>query len=219
MFFEAPHMNMMKQAEQIGTFSGAPTALRARMRLPLYLSLYLPLCLLFIGLAMPAAGDQTDPALDSLFTDLVRTGSQAEAEQLTSEIWSRWIASDGDADADRLMQSGMALMNRGMLDGAEQVFSQLIQDHPDFAEAWNKRATVRFLLGNDAGSRRDIARVIDLEPRHFGALSGLGMINMRSGDLQAALQAFEAALRVNPHLNQAVDVTRQLREQLRGQPL
>ena len=219
MFFEAPHMNMMKQAEQIGTFSGAPTALRARMRLPLYLSLYLPLCLLFIGLAMPAASDQTDPALDSLFTDLVRTGSQAEAEQLTSEIWSRWIASDGDADADRLMQSGMALMNRGMLDGAEQVFSQLIQDHPDFAEAWNKRATVRFLLGNDAGSRRDIARVIDLEPRHFGALSGLGMINMRSGDLQAALQAFEAALRVNPHLNQAVDVTRQLREQLRGQPL
>ena len=219
MFFEAPHMNMMKRTEQIGTFSGAPTALRARMRLPLYLSLYLPLCLLFIGLAMPAAGDQTDPALDSLFTDLVRTGSQAEAEQLTSEIWSRWIASDGDADADRLMQSGMALMKRGMLDGAEQVFSQLIQDHPDFAEAWNKRATVRFLLGNDAGSRRDIARVIDLEPRHFGALSGLGMINMRSGDLQAALQAFEAALRVNPHLNQAVDVTRQLREQLRGQPL
>ena len=219
MFFEAPHMSMMKRTEQIGTFSGAPTPLRARMRLPLYLSLYLPLCLLFIGLAMPAAGDQTDPALDSLFTDLVRTGSQAEAEQLTSEIWSRWIASDGDADADRLMQSGMALMNRGMLAGAEQVFSQLIQDHPDFAEAWNKRATVRFLLGNDAGSRRDIARVIDLEPRHFGALSGLGMINMRDGDLQAALRAFEAALRVNPHLNQAVDVTRQLREQLRGQPL
>ena len=90
---------------------------------------------------------------------------------------------------------------------------------PDFAEAWNKRATVRFLIGNDAGSRRDIARVMELEPRHFGALSGLGMINMRSGDLQAALQAFEAALRVNPHLDQAVDVTEQLRRRLRGQPL
>ena len=180
---------------------------------------YLALCLLFMALAMPAASDQTDPALDRLFTDLARTGSHAEASQLTSEIWSRWIASDGDADADRLMQSGMALMNRGMLDGAEQVFSQLIDDHPDFAEAWNKRATVRFLLGNDTGSRRDIARVIDLEPRHFGALSGLGMINMRDGDLQGALQAFEAALRVNPHLDQAVDVTKQLRQQLRGQPL
>lgn len=223
MFLETPHINDMKQEEQIGIFPGAPAALRPRMRLSPYAALHLPLWLLFVGLimgmAMPAASDQTDPALDSLFKDLVRTGNKAEAEQLTSEIWSRWIASDGDADADRLMQSGMTLMNRGMLGSAEQIFSKLIQDHPDFAEAWNKRATVRFLRGNDAGSRRDIARVIDLEPRHFGALSGLGMINMRSGDLQAALQAFEAALRVNPHLDQAVDVTSQLRKQLRGQPL
>jgi cytochrome c-type biogenesis protein CcmH/NrfG len=75
------------------------------------------------------------------------------------------------------------------------------------------------LLGDDTGSRRDIARVIDLEPRHFGALSGLGMISLRNGDPAAALQAFEAALQVNPHLDQAVDVARQLRKQLRGQPL
>jgi len=169
--------------------------------------------------AMPAASDQTDPALDQLFTDLVKTGDQTEIAELTSEIWARWIAYDGDADADRLMKTGMALMNKGMLDGAEQIFSQLVYRHPDFAEAWNKRATVRFLRGNDAGSRRDIARVINLEPRHFGALSGLGMINMRNGDLQAALQAFEAALQVNPHLDQAAEVSQQIRTQLRGQPL
>ena len=175
--------------------------------------------LTIIAWALPSAADQTDPALDGLFTELVRTASHAEAEQLTSEIWTRWTASDGDPDADRLMQNGMALMNRGVLDGAEQIFSQLIDDHPDFAEAWNKRATVRFLLGDDTGSRRDIARVIDLEPRHFGALSGLGMINLRNGDPAAALQAFEAALQVNPHLDRAVDVARQLRRQLRGQPL
>ena len=175
--------------------------------------------LTIIGWALPSAADQTDPALDGLFTELVRTASHAEAEQLTLEIWTRWTASDGDPDADRLMQDGMALMNRGVLDGAEQVFSQLIDDHPDFAEAWNKRATVRFLLGDDTGSRRDIARVIDLEPRHFGALSGLGMINLRNGDPAAALQAFEAALQVNPHLDRAVDVARQLRRQLGRQPL
>jgi len=177
------------------------------------------ICLIIMGWGLPAAGDQTDPALDRLFTELARTTSHAEAEQLTSEIWTRWIASDGDADADRLMQSGMALMSRGVLDGAEQIFSQLVYKRPDFAEAWNKRATVRFLLGDDTGSRRDIARVIDLEPRHFGALSGLGMINLRNGDPAAALQAFEAALQVNPHLDRAVDVARQLRKQLRGQPL
>ena len=196
-----------------------PTRLFPSLFSGLFSGLFFGLWLTCLVWAVPASGDQTDPALDRLFTDLAQTNSHAEAEQLTSEIWARWIASDGDADADRLMQSGMALMNRGILDGAEQVFSQLIYHHPDFAEAWNKRATVRFLLGKDTGSRRDIARVIDLEPRHFGALSGLGMLNMRSGDLQAALQAFEAALRVNPHLDQAADVTRQLRKQLRGQPL
>ena len=179
----------------------------------------LALWLLCLAGAMPAAGDQTDPALDRLFADLARTGDHAEAETLTTEIWARWITASDDPGADRLMQTGMALMNQGMLDSAERVFSRLVNDSPEFAEAWNKRATVRFLLGDDAGSRRDIARVIDLEPRHFGALSGLGMIHMRSGDLEAALQAFEAALRINPHLAQAEDVTRQLRKQLRGQAL
>lgn len=179
----------------------------------------LALWLLCLAGAMPAAGDQTDPALDRLFADLARTGDHAEAETLTTEIWARWITASDDPGADRLMQTGMALMNQGMLDSAERVFSRLVNDSPEFAEAWNKRATVRFLLGDDAGSRRDIARVIDLEPRHFGALSGLGMIHMRSGDLEAALQAFEAALRINPHLAQAEDVTRQLQKQLRGQAL
>ena len=202
---------MMRQRSDIGTRLG----------------MVLATCFLCLAAAMPAAGDQTDPALDRLFAELARTVDRSEAETLTTEIWARWIAADsdgdadggGDGDADRLMQTGMALMNRGMLDSAEQIFSRLVDDHPEFAEAWNKRATVRFLLGDDAGSRRDIARVIDLEPRHFGALSGLGMIHMRSGDLAAALQAFEAALRINPHLDQAADVTKQLRKRLRGQAL
>lgn len=198
-----PHLCEMRQRGDIGKKLGT----------------FLATCLLFMTAAMPAAGDQTDPALQRLFADLARTGDHGEAETLTTEIWARWTAANGDADADRLMQTGMALMDRGMLDSAQKVFSRLVRDHPEFAEAWNKRATVRFLLGDDAGSRRDIARVIALEPRHFGALSGLGMINMRSGDLAAALQAFEAALRINPHLDQAADVTRQLRERLRGQAL
>ena len=169
--------------------------------------------------AGPVAADQSDPDLDRLFDELQRTGNTAEADRLTAEIWQRWVTHDSDQRAGELMQLGMNLMNSGLLGQAEQVFSALIDERPDFAEAWNKRATIRFLQGDDAGSRRDIARVIDLEPRHFGALSGLGMIHMRAGDLQAALQAFEAALRVNPHLDQAVDITAKLRRRLRGQTL
>ena len=176
--------------------------------------------ILLLALAAgPTTADQTDPGLARLFGDLQRTGNTAEADRLTAEIWRRWITHASDQRANSLMQDGMELMNRGLLDQAEQVFSALIDERPDFAEAWNKRATIRFLRGDDTGSRRDIARVIDLEPRHFGALSGLGMIHMRAGDLQAALQAFEAALRVNPHLDQAVDITARLRQRLRGQTL
>ena len=80
-------------------------------------------------------------------------------------------------------------------------------------------AAVRFMRGNDTGSRSDIARVIALEPRHFGALSGLGMINMRRGDLAGALQAFEAALRVNPHMPQEEDMVASLRQRLGGRAL
>ena len=176
--------------------------------------------ILLLALAAgPVAADQSDPGLDRLFDELKRTGNTAEADRLTAEIWQRWAAHGSDRRAHELMRLGMNLMNSGLLAQAEQVFSALIDERPDFAEAWNKRATIRFLQGDDAGSRRDIARVIDLEPRHFGALSGLGMIHMRTGDLQAALQAFEAALRVNPHLDHAVDITAKLRKRLGGQTL
>ena len=180
----------------------------------------LQVTLLLLALSVgPVAADQSDPSLDRLFDELQRTGSEAEVDRLTAEIWQRWVAHDSDRRADRMMRAGMDLMNRGLLEQAEQLFSALIGARPDFAEAWNKRATIRFLRGDDIGSRRDIVRVIELEPRHFGALSGLGMIHMRAGDLQAALQAFEAALRVNPHLDQAIDITARLRKRLRGQAL
>ena len=185
-----------------------------------YLSRLLQATLLLLALSTgPVAADQSDPGLDRLFDELQRTGSEAEVDRLTGEIWQRWVAHDSDRRADRMMRDGMDLMNRGLLEQAEQLFSALIGARPDFAEAWNKRATIRFLRGDDAGSRRDIVRVIELEPRHFGALSGLGMIHMRAGNLQAALQAFEAALRVNPHLDQAVNITARLRKRLRGQTL
>jgi len=166
-----------------------------------------------------AKADQRDPRLDQLFADLQRTTNKSEADNLVTEIWQRWTAFENDPRATNLMAIGIRQMNLGQFDNAERVFTDLARSHPQHAEVWNKRATVRFMRGNHSGSRRDIARVIDLEPRHFGALSGLGMINLRTGDLQAALQAFEAALRVNPHMDQAEAMIENLRQQLRGRAL
>lgn len=172
----------------------------------------------------PAAhADQRDPALDRLFDELQRTASLPEAQTIVAEIWLRWTAFADEAGRDNrarsLMAAGMQMMGDGRLEAAERVFTEIVGTHPEHAEAWNKRATVRFMRGNDTGSRSDIARVIALEPRHFGALSGLGMINMRRGDLAGALQAFEAALRVNPHMPQAEDMVASLRQRLGGRAL
>ena len=175
---------------------------------------------LVIGLvAGHADADQRDPNLDSLFFELQRVTSDAAAKNVVSEIWQRWTAFEDDPRATSLMTIGIRQVNLGQLRNAERIFTEIIGTHPTHAEAWNKRATVRFMRGDDKGSRSDIARVIDLEPRHFGALSGLGMINMRSGDLPAALQAFEAAVRVNPHMDQTQAMIRELRATLRGRAL
>ena len=175
---------------------------------------------LVVGLvAGHAAADQRDPDLDGLFSELQRVTSDAAAKDVVAEIWQRWTAFEDDPRATSLMAIGIRQMNLGQLRNAERIFTEIISAHPTQAEAWNKRATVRFMRGDDKGSRSDIARVIDLEPRHFGALSGLGIINMRSGDLPAALQAFEAAVRVNPHMDQAEAMIRELRATLRGRAL
>ena len=175
--------------------------------------------LLVLAFMAGAKADQRDPRLDSLFAELQRTTNQTAADGLVTEIWQRWTAFEDDPRATNMMAIGIRQMNLGQFDNAERIFSDLARTHPQHAEVWNKRATVRFMRGNDVGSRRDIARVIDLEPRHFGALSGLGMINIRAGDLQAALQAFEAAVRVNPHMDQAEAMIEDLRQRLRGRAL
>ena len=117
------------------------------------------------------------------------------------------------------MKKGIELMNSGHLGAAEVVFSRIINSHPDFAEAWNKRATVRFFRGNDTGSASDILQVIKLEPRHFGALSGLGMIRIRTGDLEGALKAYKAAQRMNPYLPQIEAIIDELGKKLKGRAL
>jgi tetratricopeptide (TPR) repeat protein len=116
------------------------------------------------------------------------------------------------------MAAGMEAMAEGELAKAIEAFDVVVELDPGFAEGWNRRATAHFLAGNDEASIGDIRRVLALEPRHFGALSGLGMILARSGQPQAALRAFEAALAVNPHLVGARIQVEALRRALAGDP-
>ena len=174
---------------------------------------------LAITVLVPACADQNDPQLDDLFIALQAGPSETQAANIELEIWTRWGDHPYDPLANQQMKKGIELMNSGHLDAAEEVFSHIINSHPDFAEAWNKRATVRFFRGNDTGSASDILQVIKLEPRHFGALSGLGMIRVRAGDLEGAIKAYKAAQRMNPYLPQIEAIIDQLGKKLNGRAL
>ncbi len=159
------------------------------------------ICLIFglSGIVAPALADQTDPRLGDLFARLKEVSAPAEADPIESQIWAIWLETS-DQTAGLLLQTGIDAMSRGDGRAALEAFDRLVAIAPDFAEGWNKRATVHYLVGNLDQSLDDIATTLNLEPRHFGALSGLGLVYIKLDDLERALVAFEAALAVSPQM-------------------
>jgi tetratricopeptide (TPR) repeat protein len=142
-------------------------------------------------------GGQSDlPPLMAALHDSDGAVRQA-AEQAIWRVWSR----SGDAAADRVFAAGLAQMQAGDLKAAVESFGRVIRMKPEFAEGWNKRATVHFLLGENELSLRDCDEVIKRNPRHFGVLAGYGQIHVRKGDLAKALDYFERALAINPNMD------------------
>jgi tetratricopeptide (TPR) repeat protein len=162
----------------------------------------------------PAAADQTDQRLDPLF-DRLKSAQAAEAATAQREIWRIWIDTP-DSVSERLMRQGIGAMAAEELAAARRIFDRLIEREPDFAEAWNKRATVHYLMGNFSASVSDIQKTLELEPRHFGALSGLGLIYDAIGEPEAAIRSFNAALEINPHLDGTRDRIEELSRTVRG---
>lgn len=151
---------------------------------------------LLMSPATPMA-DQTDPRLDALFSRLQTTDDASDAAAVTNVIWAIWHQSDDDRVND-LMRRGLTQMSARDYPGAVETFSAMIDLDAQFAEAWNKRATVHYLMGDFRASVKDIDRTLEIEPRHFGALSGLGLIMVALDNDEAAIAAFEATLAVHP---------------------
>lgn len=141
--------------------------------------------------------DQTDPRLPNLFDRLSTTADLTDAEVAAVEIWQIW-SETGDSELDHMFAAGSRAMAMGDLVTALGVFNEMTRKAPNFAEGWNKRATVHYLMGHFEESLADIDRTLALEPRHFGALAGLGLVNLELDRDEAALDAFERVLRVYP---------------------
>ena len=164
---------------------------------PLAAQLIAVLVLLSYSLAGPA--DQNDPALDSLFDRLATTSSAEEASDISNEIWQRWSAND-DPDVSQLMEIGIRALNYSTYRKALRSFDRVIEMAPQFAEGWNKRATLYYHIREYRRSIDDIKETLRLEPRHFGAWSGLGLVSLAQENYPGALVAFKKALSINPHM-------------------
>jgi tetratricopeptide (TPR) repeat protein len=169
--------------------------------------------------AAAALGDLGTMADAPALLDALRDDDEDVRETAEGSLWQVWSRS-GDPAIDALFQTGVEQMARGDTTGAIQTFTAIIQARPDFAEGWNKRATIYFLVGEYDRSLRDCAEVVKRNPQHWGVLAGYGQIYLRLGKPELALEYFQRALDVNPNLSRVraavEDLRRAIIEKRRG---
>jgi len=167
---------------------------------------------------LPKIGADRAKGLDFLFGALKAAPDDASARHVEARIWALWLQTPSDTAA-LLMMRAKAAMDAQQIDVALKLLDAIIKLRPDWTEAWNRRATLYYLQNDYARSLADIQQVLAREPRHFGALAGLGMIMEDLGDDKRALEAFRKALAVNPHLEKVPELVRQLSEKVEGRDI
>ena len=156
--------------------------------------------MLGIALLVPqlSYSDQTDSRLDALFNTLKISTSVDVLQKTEADIWAIWFDS-GSEEIDELMGLAAMAVQSSQLTQAEILYSKVIKMAPEYSEGWNRRATVKYYQNDYSGSLLDIQQTLALEPRHFGAIWGLGMILGRERDFSGAITAFERLLEIKPN--------------------
>jgi tetratricopeptide (TPR) repeat protein len=165
----------------------------------------------------PQRGDRTRN-LDFLFGALKAAPDADSAKQVENRIWALWLASGSDT-ANLLMTRAKSAINSNDLDLAIELLDAIVKIKPDYIEAWNRRATIHYMRKEFGQSLEDIRQVLIREPRHFGAMSGLGMILQEFGDEKHALDVFRRTLEINPHLSKIDELVKSLAEKIDGRDI
>jgi tetratricopeptide (TPR) repeat protein len=199
-------------------------------------ALAIPLLILLAGGVLPALADDQPPAaadqaapaepakppetrearLDALFSQLKRERNEKAAERIAGQIWQVWFES-GSASIDLMMQWAQHAMEAQKYDVALDFLDEVITLSPNYAEGWNRRATVHFMMSNYGKSMSDIDHTLALEPRHFGALSGMAQILKSTGKKEMALKAYQRVLEIYPMMRSAQGEVATLSEELAGE--
>jgi tetratricopeptide (TPR) repeat protein len=167
---------------------------------------------------LPKLGGDKSKSLDFLFGALKAAPDETSARHVEARIWSVWLQTPSDTVA-LLMTRSKAAMDAQQNDVALELLNAVVRLRPDYVEAWNRRATLYYLRNDYARSLADIQQVLAREPRHFGALAGLGMIMQDLGEDKRALDAFRKALAVDPYLEKVPDLVKTLTEKVEGRDI
>jgi tetratricopeptide (TPR) repeat protein len=156
--------------------------------------------------------------LDFLFGALKAAPDAEAAKAVEGRIWAVWMVSKSDT-ANLLMARVRTAVDAKNLDLAVELLDRIVALRPDYVEAWNRRATIHYMRKDFTRSIEDIRQVLAREPRHFGALAGLGMILQELGDDKRALEVYRKAVEINPHMQRLPDLIKSLTEKVEGRDI
>jgi len=150
--------------------------------------------------------------LNQLFVQLKKSNNVFTALEIEIKIWNIWSTHPTRVRLTKSLAKGSDLMSKGELEAAYKIFSTIIDLAPDWAEVWNKRATVLYLMGRYQDSLNDINEVLKRESRHFGALSGQGLVQIKLGNYEKAIESYQSAQEIYPSINSAKVIIPQLQK-------
>ena len=182
------------------------------------LSLYVFLVLIFCGYVLAESKDR-DIRLNQLFEQLKKSNNASLAFEIEMKIWNIWSTHPTHDSLTQSLAKGSGLISKGELEAAYKIFSTIIESAPDWAEGWNKRATVLYLMGRYQESLKDIDEVLKRESRHFGALSGQGLVQTKLKNYEKAIQSYQAVQKIYPSLRTAKVMIPQLEKLIKEEAI
>ena len=159
-----------------------------------------------------SAADKQNSELNNLFAQLKALSNSQEAKKVEDKIWELWTTHPSENTLTELLAKGSEYMMQNQLTSAHNVFSKVIELDPKWAEGWNKRATVLYMMGNFELSQKDIDMVLSLEKRHFGALSGQGLVQTALENYEKAIESYKRALEIYPTMQSPEIMIKQIEE-------
>ena len=163
------------------------------------------------------ADDKHQKQIDELFDQLKKAANFENSEKIESKIWSLWTTHPTKDSLTNLLADGSSSMSQNKLEDAYNIFTEVIEKDPNWAEAWNKRATVFYLMGKYQDSQNDIDKVLKLEKRHFGALSGQGLVQIKLKNYEKALKSYEKVKEIYPSMRSPQIMIPQIKELIKNQ--